>query len=114
MFKILVVDDDEQMQFFLKEALEREPYSVTIAGSGAQALERLAGSQFDLVLLDIRLPDTSGLELVGEILQFDQRLPIIMMTAHGTRDTAIEAMRRGAYDYFTKPFRLDELEIVVR
>ncbi|MEX2270834.1 MAG: sigma-54 dependent transcriptional regulator [Vicinamibacterales bacterium] len=114
MFKVLVVDDDEQMQFFLKEALEREPYAVTIAGTGEKALQCLNASSFDLVLLDIRLPDTSGLWLVGEILQIDQRLPIIMMTAHGTRDTAIEAMRAGAYDYFTKPFRLDELEIVVR
>ena len=114
MSQILVVDDDEQLQFFLKEALERESYGVTIAGSGEAALARLAASRFDLVLLDVRLPDTSGLWLVGELLQRDPELPIIMMTAHGTRDTAIEAMRAGAYDYFTKPFRLDELEIVVR
>ena len=56
----------------------------------------------------------SGLEAVEEILKIDPRMPIIMMTAHGTRDNAIEAIRRGAYDYFTKPFRLEEMEIVIR
>jgi DNA-binding NtrC family response regulator len=114
MSKILVVEDDEQMQFFLSAALERQQYAVTVEGTGRGALERLSASRFDLVLLDVRLPDASGLDLVGELLQTDRDLPIIMMTAHGTRDTAIDALRRGAYDYFTKPFRLDELEIVVR
>ncbi|HEU5287109.1 MAG TPA: sigma-54 dependent transcriptional regulator [Candidatus Limnocylindria bacterium] len=114
MFQILVVDDDEQMQFFLKEALERRQYVVTIAPTGAAAIERVAAQRFDLVLLDVRLPDANGVELVERVQKIDRELPIIIMTAHGTRDTAIEAMRHGAYDYFTKPFRLDELEIVVR
>ena len=64
--------------------------------------------------MDVRLPGMSGLDAVDEIQKLDRRTPIIIMTAHGTRDTALEAVRRGAYDYFTKPFRLDEMEIIVR
>ncbi|MBI1873726.1 MAG: sigma-54-dependent Fis family transcriptional regulator [Acidobacteria bacterium] len=114
MFNILVVDDDEQMQFFLREALERQGYAVVVKGSAEDALEALRADSFDLMLLDVRLPGMSGLVAVEEILKVDARIPIIVMTAHGTRDSAIEAMRRGAYDYFTKPFRLDEMEIIIR
>ena len=112
-FEILAVDDDPQMQFFLKEALERQ-YAVTVKGTAEEALAALKGSRFDLILMDVRLPGMSGLDAVDEIQKFDRRTPIIVMTAHGTRDTALEAVRRGAYDYFTKPFRLDEMEIVIR
>ncbi|MBI2187941.1 MAG: sigma-54-dependent Fis family transcriptional regulator [Acidobacteria bacterium] len=113
-YDILAVDDDPQMQFFLKEALERQQYAVTVAGSAEDALAALKTSKFDLILMDIRLPAMSGLDAVNEIQKIDLRTPIIVMTAHGTRDTALEAVRRGAYDYFTKPFRLDEMEIVIR
>ena len=114
MFTILVVDDDEQMQFFLREALERQGYAVVVKGSAEDALDSLKTDNFDLMLLDVRLPGMSGLAAVEEILKIDAKIPIIVMTAHGTRDSAIEAMRRGAYDYFTKPFRLDEMEIIIR
>ncbi len=112
-FEILAVDDDPQMQFFLKEALERQ-YDVTVKGTAEEALGALKGSRYDLILMDVRLPGMSGLDAVDEIQKLDRRTPIIVMTAHGTRDTALEAVRRGAYDYFTKPFRLDEMEIVIR
>ena len=114
MFQILVVDDDPQMQFFLKEALERQQYAVTVKPSAETALEALASATFDLILMDVRLPGMNGLDAVHEIQKADRRTPIIIMTAHGTRDTALDAVRRGAYDYFTKPFRLDEMEIIVR
>jgi two-component system, NtrC family, response regulator AtoC len=113
-FKILVVDDDPQMQFFLKEALERQQYVVTVQPSAEAALEALASTRFDLILMDVRLPGMNGLDAVNEIQKVDYRTPIIIMTAHGTRETALEAVRRGAYDYFTKPFSLDEMEIIVR
>src|SRR5688500_2470667 len=64
--------------------------------------------------MDVRLPGMSGLDAVNEIQKVDRKTPIIVMTAHGTRDTALEAVRRGAYDYFTKPFKLDEMEIIIR
>lgn len=113
-FQILVIDDDEQMQFFLKEALERQQYAVTVRGTAEAGLQALRAQRHDLVLLDIRLPGMSGLQALDAILEIDNRIPIIVMTAHGTRDTAIEAIRRGAYDYFTKPFQVEEMEIVVR
>jgi two-component system response regulator AtoC len=113
-YHILVVDDDPQMQFFLKEALERQQYHVTVKATAEAALMALKASAYDLVLMDVRLPGMNGLDAVAEIQTFDPRTPIIVMTAHGTRETALEAVRRGAYDYFTKPFRLDEMEIIVR
>ena len=114
MLQILVVDDDEQMQFFLKEALVRQGYGVTVRATAEDALASLRGDRFDLVLLDVRLPGMSGLVAVEAILRLDPHIPIIVMTAHGSRDGALEAVRRGAYDYFTKPFRLEEMEIVIR
>ena len=114
MFHVLVIDDDEQMQFFLNEALHRHGYAVTLRKTAEEGLQVIKAETPDLVLLDIRLPGMSGLDAVGEILKIDPGVPIIIMTAHGTRDNAIEAIRRGAYDYFTKPFRLEEMEIVIR
>ncbi len=114
MFHVLVIDDDEQMQFFLNEALRRQGYAVTLRKTAEEGLQVLKADPADLVLLDIRLPGMSGLDAVEEILKIDPRVPIIMMTAHGSRDHAIDAIRRGAYDYFTKPFRLEEMEIVIR
>ena len=113
-YQLLVVDDDPGMQVFLKEALEREQYAVSVKGSAEEALETLKDERFDLILMDVRLPGISGLDAVDEIQKVDRRTPIIIMTAHGTRDSALDAVRRGAYDYFTKPFSLDELEIIVR
>jgi two-component system response regulator AtoC len=113
-YQLLVVDDDPGMQLFLKEALEQEQYAVTVLGSAEEALDTLKNETFDLILMDVRLPGMSGLEAVDEIQKTDRRTPIIIMTAHGTRDSALDAVRRGAYDYFTKPFSLDELEIIVR
>ena len=113
-YQVLVVDDDPQMQFFLKEALERQSYGVAVKPSAETALAALKASPFDLVLMDVRLPGMNGLEAVKEAQKLQPNTPIIVMTAHGTRDTALEAVRRGAYDYFTKPFRLDEMEIIVR
>jgi two-component system response regulator AtoC len=113
-YQLLVVDDDPQMQFFLKEALERQHYVVHVTGSAEDALDTLKDERFDLILMDVRLPGISGLEAVDEIQKADRRTPIIIMTAHGSRDSALDAIRRGAYDYFTKPFSLDELEIIVR
>jgi two-component system response regulator AtoC len=113
-YQVLIVDDDPQMQFFLKEALERQQYGVSVAPSAEAAIDAIKSGKFDLVLMDVRLPGMSGLEAVVEIQKLDHRTPIIVMTAHGTRDSALDAVRRGAYDYFTKPFSLDEMEIVVR
>jgi len=113
-YHVLVVEDDPQMQFFLKETLERQEYAVSVEGSAEDALETLKLSSFDLILMDVHLPGISGLDAVDEIQKADRRTPSIIMTARSTRDTALDAVRRGAYDYFTKPFSLDEMEIIVR
>ena len=113
-YQVLVVDDDPQMQFFLKEALERQEYAVSVKPSAEEALDALKLAKFDLILMDVRLPGLNGVQAVDEIQKVDRRTPIIVMTAHGTRDSALDAVRRGAYDYFTKPFSLDEMEIIVR
>jgi two-component system response regulator AtoC len=113
-YSVLIVDDDPQMQFFLQEALERQAYGVSVVSSAEAAIEAIASEKFDLILMDVRLPGMNGLDAVQEIQKLERRTPIIVMTAHGTRDSALDAVRRGAYDYFTKPFSLDEMEIVVR
>ena len=114
MFQILVVDDDPQLQFFLKEALARQQFAVTVEASAEAALRTLKAAGFDLILMDVRFQDMGGLDAIDEIQRIDSRTPIIVMTPHGTRETALEAIRRGAYDYVTKPFRVDEMEIIIR
>lgn len=111
---VLVVDDDLQVQHLLRDALERRHYMVSIAPDAEGALRLLHAGGYDVVLMDVRLPGMNGLDAVDEIRKIDHRTPIIVMTAHGTRDTAVEAVRRGAYDYCRKPFRIDEIEIVMR
>ena len=112
--QILVVDDDEQMQFMLGEALAARGFEPEVAPDAETALERLRENTFDVVLLDIRLPGLSGIEALPKILEIDRQLPVIMMTAHGSRELAVQAIGAGAYDFFEKPFKIDELTIVVR
>jgi len=111
---ILVVDDDEQMQFMLQETLAARGFEVDIAPSAEAALERLAETPYDLVLLDIRLEGMSGLDALPRILELDPNLPVVMMTGHGSREVAVQATKAGAYDFFEKPFKIDELSIVLR
>ncbi len=111
---ILVVDDEENIRHMLGSVLGTEGYDVTLADSGAQALEVLKEQTFDLLLSDIRMPKMSGLELLDAVLQISPLTVVIMMSAYGSVDTAIEAMKRGAYDYIAKPFKSDEVVLVLR
>ncbi len=111
---VLVVDDDPQMQAFLEQALAAQGYLVTTCCSAEDALEALGRNRHDVVLLDVRLPGISGLVAIEANLKIDPQLPIVVMTGYGSREGAIEAVRRGAHDYFTKPFDLAELTIVLR
>ena len=107
--KILVVDDEPLLGSPLKRALEGAGYQVTLAQSGAEALQSLAGNSFDLLLQDLGLPDAEGLEIMSEILV---RLPCcraLVMTGHGTIEKAVEAMKLGAFDFLTKPFSIETL-----
>ena len=112
--RILVVDDDDQMQLLLRQLLTRRGYDVTVAPDAEDALHQLGQDDFAAVLLDVRLPGMSGIDALPRILAADPHIPVIMMTAHGSGDVAVRAIEAGAYDFFEKPFRNDELLIVVR
>jgi two-component system, NtrC family, response regulator AtoC len=111
---ILVVDDEENIRLMLGSVLGAEGYDVVLADSGAQALKAMKEQTFDLVLSDIRMPKMTGLELLDAALQISPQTVVIMMSAYGSVDTAIEAMKRGAYDYIAKPFKTDEVVLVLR
>lgn len=111
--KILIVEDEENLRFVIAETLKRKGYDVEEAGSAEEGLEKLAGAGPDVVVMDIRLPGMSGLEAMGAVRTFDPFLPIIIITAFGSRETALEAVKNGAYDFFTKPFKLAEMEVVI-
>ncbi|MEW5762547.1 MAG: sigma-54 dependent transcriptional regulator [Bacillota bacterium] len=112
--KILVIDDEEHMRWALERAMKQEGYGVITATGGHEGLEALHREGAALVILDLKMPDLDGIEVLKRIRESFPRLPVIMITAHGTIQTAIEAMKMGAADYITKPFDLDELKIVIR
>jgi len=112
--KILVVDDEHLIRWSLEQNLKKQGYEVITAGSGEDALQMAREQQPDLVLLDIQLPGISGIEVLERIKDFDEDIIVIMLTAHGGLETAVNAMRLGAYDYVSKPFNLDELTIIVK
>ncbi len=110
---ILIVDDDLSLRKMLAFVLTKEGYRVQEAVNGVDALKKLKGRYFDLVISDIRMPDLNGIELLKKIKSHDQDLPVIMITAYAATNDAIEAMKLGAEDYITKPFNLDELKIII-
>ena len=109
MERILIVDDDLSICHFLMKALSQNGYQVIPCHSGKEALDVLREQEIDLVLLDNKLPDRNGLDILNDIKRDQAKVPVIIMTAFGTTGTAIEAMRLGAFDYILKPFELDEI-----
>lgn len=110
---ILVIDDEKNMRFVVARALSGEGYSISEAASGREALAMIEGSTPSLIILDLRMPGMDGIETLAAIKQADRDLPVIMMTAHGNVESAVEAMKAGATEYLTKPFDLEELKLVV-
>ncbi|NUO16918.1 MAG: sigma-54-dependent Fis family transcriptional regulator, partial [Planctomycetaceae bacterium] len=110
---ILIVDDERLIRWSLKARLEQDGCTVTEAESGEKALSALESAPPDLVLLDFKLPDTDGLTLLKKIKQADPDILVIMMTGFSTIETAVEAMKQGAYHYLNKPVNLDELALLV-
>jgi two-component system response regulator AtoC len=114
MKRVLVVDDDRRMRRTLQVLIERMGLASAAAADAQEARAQLRAARFDLVLTDLKMPETTGIELLAEIRAEQPKLPVILITAYGTIQTAIEAMRRGASDYVLKPFDNDNLELVIR
>jgi two-component system NtrC family response regulator len=111
---ILIVDDEKNYLLVLSAVLEEEGYEVLTASSGPEALEIQKSSDLDLVLTDMKMPGMDGIEVLESIKARDADLPVIMMTAHGTIDKAVEAMQKGAYNYLLKPFDNERLILFVK
>ncbi len=111
---ILVVDDEKNYLLVLSAVLEEEGYEVLTTASGLEALEILKASDVDLVLTDMKMPGMDGIELLEQIKTREAELPVVMMTAHGTVDKAVEAMQKGAYTYILKPFDNERLTLYVQ
>ncbi len=111
---ILVVDDEESFRHMLSVILEKEGYEVETAKDGHEALEKMEGGLFDEVLCDIRMPRMDGIQFLEEAKKIRADSTIIMMSAYGTLDTAVEAMKLGAYDYISKPFKPDEIVLTLK
>lgn len=111
--RILVVDDEPTISGMLNEALQKKNYVVRTANSGKEAVEQIESAEYDLVITDLYLPDFNGMEILRTVKKVEPETGVIIITAHSSVETAVEAMRVGAYDYLTKGFSLDEIEVTV-
>jgi two-component system nitrogen regulation response regulator GlnG len=107
--RILVADDEDSLRWVLEKGLRQAGYEVVAVKDGAAALNAFEAEPFDLIFLDVRMPGVDGLTALGRLREIHADAYVVVMTAHGTMDTAIQAMQRGAYDYLAKPFDLDEV-----
>lgn len=112
--KILVADDEKSMREFLEIMLKKEGYKVTLASNGEEVMKLTEKEIFDLALVDIRMPKQDGLSVLKRIKSISQETIVIMITAYASADTAIKAMKEGAYDYITKPFKIDEIKLIIQ
>ena len=114
MDKILIVDDEPSMRAALAESLQICGYKVETAQDGEDALEKFRSGSYEVVITDMRMPRVSGMEVLRGIKKLSPATPVIVITAYGTVNTAVEAMRAGAFDFIMKPFSLEHLEAVVK
>jgi len=112
--KILIVDDEPSNRKILSQELTQKGYSVVAASDGREALRKVESSPPDLIILDYMMPDLSGLEVLTELRKRENDTPVVMITAYGTMERAVEAMKEGAYDFITRPFEPDHIALVVR
>ncbi|WP_010663318.1 sigma-54-dependent transcriptional regulator [Marinilabilia salmonicolor] len=114
MSKILVIDDQKSIRNTLKDILEYEKHEVLLAENGADGLEHFSESKFDVVLLDIKMPEMDGMEVLDKMMQTSPDVPVIMISGHGNIDTAVEAIKKGAYDFIEKPLDLNRLLVTIK
>ena len=114
MAKILIADDERSIRRTLKEILEFEKFTVDEAGDGLECLSKIKQSDYDVVLLDIKMPNLDGLEALERIQQINSDIPVIMISGHANIDTAVEAVKKGAFDFISKPPDLNRMLITIR
>lgn len=114
MSKILVIDDQKSIRNTLKDILEYEKHEVVLAENGPQGLELFDNDKFDIVLCDIKMPEMDGLEVLQKIMEKSSDTPVIMISGHGNIDTAVDAIKKGAYDFIEKPLDLNRLLVTMR
>jgi two-component system response regulator PilR (NtrC family) len=108
---ILVVDDEKSLREFLTIMLENEGYEVVSADSGQKAVALIEENVFDLVITDIRMRQSNDIDVLKAVNQVSPQTPVVMMTAYASAETAVEAVKIGAYDYISRPFKVDDLQI---
>ena len=113
-FSVLIVDDEKNIRAGLSHALELDGYDTLLAADGQEALDTIADSEVDLVIADLKMPRVSGQELLRRLVEQYPSVPVIILTGHGTIETAVTAMRDGAYDFLTKPVNLDRLSLLAK
>ncbi len=111
--KILVVDDDKQLADNLVDYLSQLGYQAAAAYGGRDGLNRFDEGDFQLVITDLKMPEMDGMELLESVKALDRRVVIIVITGYGTIESAVEAIKKGAYDFIPKPFKMEELEVIV-
>ena len=111
---VLIIDDEKNIREGLAAALEMEGYTVALAADGKQGLARMVKGDIDLVITDLRMPEVSGEQVLAKVAAENPGVPVIVLTGHGSIDSAVEAMRNGAYDFLTKPLNLDQLILIVK
>ena len=111
---ILVIEDDEQLQMALNKVLTQNGYDVTVARDGYEGLDCLEGERPWLVLTDLNLPGKGGMDFLREVRTQGYRMPVVVMTAYGSVETAVEALKHGATEFLQKPFPLDRLEKLIQ
>ncbi len=114
MAKILVIDDEKSIRDTLKEILEYEDHKVDVAADGEEGLEQFKNNKYDIVLLDIKMPKKDGIEVLEELFGVATDVPVIMISGHGNIDTAVESIKKGAYDFIEKPLDLNRLLVTIR
>lgn len=114
MAKILVIDDERAIRDTLKEILEYEKHEVTTASNGAEGLEQLKSATYDIALCDIKMPQMDGIEVLQKIVEISPDTQVIMISGHGNIDTAVEAIRKGAYDFIEKPLDLNRILVTIK
>jgi DNA-binding NtrC family response regulator len=112
--RILIIDDEPLMRISIADALRAEGYQVKVAATGSEGVDCIKKEQFNIIISDLRLPGLDGLQVLQTCKEVSSRTGVIVITAHGSVETAVEAMKMGAYDYITKPFSMDELLLIVK